>query len=52
MSIDVYLTPYLKGLKNHERLELIEDILGAIDEEGIIEEIRKVVNDPQWDDQK
>jgi hypothetical protein len=50
--MQVNISRGLKYLKNQEKLELIGEILNTIDEDGLIDEIRSLVNNPQWDDKE
>lgn len=51
MIVNVDMTPFIAQLGDKDRFELIQLALESIVGEGSIDEIRKLVNDPRWDDQ-
>ncbi len=44
----IQLSPTIKRLSNRERIEWITALLETVDEEGVIDEIRTLVNDRRW----
>ena len=48
--IELSLPAILEKVKDSDKAACIKVMLGTIMEEGIIEEIRKLVNDPGYDD--
>lgn len=51
MNINTDININARFLSIKEKLYLIEEILESIDEEGIIDDVRKLVNDKKYDDQ-
>ena len=52
MTITINITETICQLDNHERYELLGLLMASISEEGIVEKMRAIVNDHQWDDQE
>lgn len=49
-TVELSLPAILEKVEDRHKVECIKVMLGTIMEEGIIEEIRKLVNDPGYDD--
>ena len=41
-----------RRMSDRERVELIQECLDSIDCDGTIDDIRALVNDPKWNDQR
>ena len=47
---EINLTDTLARIRDRDRLQLVRDIIEGITEDGIIGQIRELVNDPTFDD--
>ena len=47
---EINLTDALAQIRDRDRLQLVRDILDGITEDGIIDQIRELVNDSLFDD--
>lgn len=52
ISVELDISDPIKMLSDKERIEWVSALLETISEEGTIDAIRGIVNNPLWDDQK
>lgn len=50
VMLEVDLVPAIQFISNAQRKDIIIAVLSSINQEGVIDEIREIVNDPKWND--
>lgn len=51
VEVDVELTDIIPHCGDKDFLAFVTTIIDSIDSEGVIDEVRKIVNDPKYNDQ-
>lgn len=49
-TTEIDLTAIVEGLTDHERIRLIELLVGSLDTVGSVAKVRAIINSPSYDD--